>query len=41
MTKDLHKTTMKRSRLRNKILRDRAVFPGKNTKSKEIFVLAS
>ena len=41
MTKDLHKTIMKRSRLRNKFLRVGQIFPEKNTKSKEIFVLVS
>ena len=41
MTKDLHKAIMKRSRLRNKFLPVGQIFPEKNTKSKDIFVLAS
>ena len=41
MTKDLHKAIMKPSRLRNKFLRVGQIFPEKNTKSKEIFVLVS
>ena len=41
MTKDLHKAIMKRSRLRNKFLPVGQIFLEKNTKSKDIFVLAS
>ena len=41
MIKDFHKAIMKRSRLRNKLLRVGQIFPEKNTKSKEIFVLVS
>ena len=41
MTKDLHKAIMKRSRLRKRFYVIGQIFPEKNTKSKEIFVLTS
>ena len=41
MTKDLHKAIMKQSRLRNTFQRDTAEIQEMNTKSKQIFVLAS
>ena len=39
MTKDLRKTFMKRPRHRNKFYVIGQIFPEKNTKSKDIFVL--
>ena len=41
ITKGLHEAIIKRSKLRNKFLRDRTKTLQKNTKSKEIFVLTS
>ena len=41
MTKDLHKAIMKQSRLRNTFQCDTAEIQEMNTKSKQIFVLAS